>query len=282
MPGEAGPGPTDIPGSPAAASPSSSGRRSDIRDFLASRRARITPEQVGLPTRGPRRVPGLRREEVAQLVSISTDYYTRVEQGRMQASVPVLEAVARALQLDEDERRYLFDLVQAAGPARSAPRRRRDVEVPPSVQWMLDSMTRSAAFVRNGRMDVIAHNALFRALHAPMFDSGTIDRRGCPNIARYLFLDPGSADLFVDWEAAAVATVALMRAEAGREPRDRALRELIGELSTFSTPFRTHWAAHHVRIRHDGIKRLQHPTSAAWNWCTGPWTCLCPTVRCTT
>ncbi|UOB08349.1 helix-turn-helix domain-containing protein [Streptomyces sp. HP-A2021] len=278
MPGEAGPGPIGTPGRRAGASPSSAGRRStngadrgdpspdhlaanraDIRDFLAGRRARITPEQVGLPTSGPRRVPGLRREEVAQLASISTDYYTRVEQGRMRASVSVLEAVARALHLDEDERRYLFDLVRAAGPARSAPRRHRDVEVPPSVQWMLDSMTKSSAFVRNGRMDVIAHNALFRALNAPMFDSDTTDRRGRPNIARYIFLDPGSADLFVDWEAAAVTTVALIRAEAAREPRDRALRELIGELSTLSTRFCTQWAAHPVRIRHYGIKRLRHP-----------------------
>lgn len=278
MPGEAGPGPTGIPGRTAVASPSSSGRRpahgvdrwdsspdrhaanrADIRDFLVGRRARITPEQVGLPTNGPRRVPGLRREEVAQLASISTDYYTRVEQGRMRASVTVLEAVARALRLDDDERGYLFDLARAAGPARRAPRRRRDVEVPPSVQWMLDSMTKSSAFVRNGRMDVIAHNALFRALHAPMFNSDTVDRRGRPNIARYIFLDPDSVDFFVDWEAAAVTTVALMRAEAGREPRDRALRELIGELSTLSTQFRIQWAAHHVRIRHHGIKRLQHP-----------------------
>ncbi|MEV0218903.1 helix-turn-helix transcriptional regulator [Streptomyces sp. NPDC050704] len=286
MPGEAGPGPTGIPGRRTVASPSSSeGRpahgadrwdlspdhhtdhhtdhRADIRDFLVGRRARITPEQVGLPISGPRRVPGLRREEVAQLASISTDYYTRVEQGRMRASVSVLEAVARALQLDEDERRYLFDLAQAAGPARRAARRRGDVEVPPSVQWMLDSMTKSSSFVRNGRMDVIAHNALFRALHAPMFDSDsgsdTGNRRGRPNIARYLFLDPRSADLFVDWEAAAVTTVALMRAEAGREPRDQALRELIGELATLSTQFRTQWAAHHVRIRHYGIKRLRHP-----------------------
>ncbi|GHD01439.1 transcriptional regulator [Streptomyces violarus] len=278
MPGEAGPGPTDTPDRPAVASPSSSGRqsdhgvdrwdlspdhqadhRTDIRDFLVGRRARITPEQVGLPMSKPRRVPGLRREEVAQLASISTDYYTRVEQGRMRASVPVLEAVARALQLDEDERRYLFDLSQAAGPARRAACPRRDVEMPPSVQWMLDSMTQSSAFVRNGRMEVIAYNALFRALHAPMFDSDTSNRSGRPNIARYLFLDPGSADLFVNWEAAAVTTVALMRAEAGRERRDRALRELIGELSALSTQFRIQWAAHHVRIRHYGIKRLHHP-----------------------
>ncbi|WP_435857668.1 DNA-binding protein [Streptomyces mirabilis] len=108
-------------------------------------------------------------------------------------------------------------------------------------------------------MDVIAYNALFRALHAPMFDSDTSKRGGRPNIARYLFLDPGSADLFVDWEAAAVTTVALMRAEAGREPRDQALREILGELATLSIQFRTQWAAHHVRIRHYGIKRLHHP-----------------------
>ncbi|CAM5633426.1 Helix-turn-helix domain-containing protein OS=Streptomyces tendae OX=1932 GN=GUR47_24335 PE=4 SV=1 [Streptomyces tendae] len=261
MPGEAAPRPTSIPGRRPRGQPQDhADHRADIRDFLASRRARITPEQVGLPISGPRRVPGLRREEVAQLASLSIDYYTRLEQGRVQASVPALEAVARALQLNEDERRYLFDLTQASGPTRRATRR-TDIEMPSSVQWMLDSMTKSASFVRNGRMDVIADNALFRALHAPMFDSDTSDRRGRPNIARYLFLDPSSADLFVDWEAAAETTVALMRAEAGREPRDQTLRELIGELSTLSAQFRTQWARHDVRISHHGIKRLHHPVA---------------------
>ncbi|WP_433188772.1 transcriptional regulator [Actinoallomurus sp. CA-150999] len=163
------------------------------------------------------------------------------------------------MRLNEDERTYLFDLARTARPAHRTPSRRKDVPVPPRIQWLLDSMTMSSAFVRNGRQDVIAHNALARALHTPMFDSITTDEHGCPNVARYIFLDPGSQGLFVDWDSAAAITAALLRAEAGREPHDRALRELIGELSTLSPDFRGQWAAHDVRIRHDGTKRLQHP-----------------------
>jgi transcriptional regulator with XRE-family HTH domain len=236
------------------------GTRTEIRDFLASRRAKITPEQVGLLTSGRRRVPGLRREEVAVLAGVSTEWYTRLEKGHISGvSEDVLSAVAQALQLDDAERTYLFDLARAARPARRAPSRRKDVQVSPPVQWLLDSVTMSAAFVRNGRMDVVATNPLARALHAPMFDSDTTAKYGRANIARYHFLDPGAEQFFVDWEPAAKATVALLRAEAGREPHDRALRELIGELSTLSPEFRTLWAAHEVRTRHDGIKRLQHP-----------------------
>jgi transcriptional regulator with XRE-family HTH domain len=231
-----------------------------IRDFLASRRAKLTPEQVGLPAIGRRRVPGLRREEVAILAGVSTEWYTRLEKGHISGiSDDVLAAVARALELDEDERVYLFDLARAARPARRQPPRRKEVEVARPVQWLLDSVTMSAAFVRNGRMDVIAANHLGRALHAPMFESDTADRHGRANLARYHFLDPGAQHFFVDWDQAATVTVALLRTEAGREPNDRALRELVGELSTLSAEFRTMWAAHDVRIRHDGIKRLQHP-----------------------
>ncbi|AZM58250.1 MULTISPECIES: helix-turn-helix domain-containing protein [unclassified Streptomyces] len=236
------------------------GNRSDIRDFLVSRRARLTPEQVGLPTSGRRRVPGLRREEVAVLAGVSTEWYTRLEKGHIGGvSEEVLDAVAQALDLDADERTYLFDLARAARPARSGPPRRKDAEVQPSVQWMLDSMTMSAAFVRNGRSDIIASNALFRVVCAPMFDSPTCCERDRPNFPRYFFLDPGAPDFFVDWEAGAKTSVALLRAEAGRAPHDRALRELIGELSTLSPVFRTLWAQHDVRVRHDGVKRLRHP-----------------------
>ncbi|MEU6351421.1 helix-turn-helix transcriptional regulator [Streptomyces sp. NPDC047072] len=237
-----------------------SDNRAEIRDFLASRRAKITPEDVGLPTSGRRRVPGLRREEVAVLAGVSTEWYTRLEKGHISGvSEDVVEAVAKALQLDEDERTYLFDLARAARPAGRKPARRKDVPVPPRIQWMLDSMTLSGAFVRNGRQDIVAANPLARALHKPIFDSDTTDRHGRPNIARYIFLDPGSRHFFVDWDQAARITAALLRAEAGREPHDRALRDLIGELSTLSTEFRTVWAAHDVRIRHDGAKRLRHP-----------------------
>ncbi|GAA2310805.1 helix-turn-helix transcriptional regulator [Streptomyces kunmingensis] len=237
-----------------------SDHRTEIRDFLAGRRAKITPEQAGLPTSTRRRVPGLRREEVAVLAGVSTEWYTRLEKGHISGvSEDVLAAVAGALQLDEDERTYLFDLARAARPARRTPSRRKDVEVPARIHWLLDSVTMSAAFVRDGRLDVVAANPLARALHAPMFDSLAVDERGRANFARYHFLDSGSRDFFVDWDSGAAATVALLRAEAGREPHDRALRELIGELSTLSPDFRTLWAAHDVRIRHEGVKRLRHP-----------------------
>ncbi|MFB9412452.1 helix-turn-helix transcriptional regulator [Dactylosporangium matsuzakiense] len=238
--------------------------RDEIRDFLAARRAKITPAQAGLPTSARRRVAGLRREEVAVLAGVSTEWYTRLEKGHIGGvSEDVLDAVARALRLNDDERTYLFDLARSSRARTRMPSRRQDVEVPPRVQWLLDSMTMSSAFVRNGRMDVIAGNALARALYAPMFDSATIDKRGRPNIARYIFLDPCAHDFFVDWDAAGKATAALLRAEAAREPCDRVLRDLIGELSTLSPEFRNRWAAHDVLISHDGIKRLHHP-EAGW------------------
>ncbi|MGW1514318.1 helix-turn-helix domain-containing protein [Streptomyces sp. NPDC002394] len=234
--------------------------RSDIRDFLATRRARITPEQAGLPTSGRRRVPGLRREEVAVLAGVSTEWYTRLEKGHINGvSEDVLDAVARALHLDDDERTYLFDLARAAQPPGRAHRRRKAVDVPPRVQWLLDSMTLSAAFVTNGRLDIVAANALARAVLSPMFDSDTVDDRGRPNCARYFFLDPGARDFVADWDQAVTLTAALLRAEAGRYPHDKALRELVGELSTLSTEFRTRWAAHEVRVHHGGVKTFNHP-----------------------
>ncbi|MEV7869986.1 helix-turn-helix transcriptional regulator [Streptomyces sp. NPDC088124] len=236
--------------------------RADIRDFLATRRAQLTPERVGLPTSGRRRVPGLRREEVAVLAGVSTEWYTRLEKGHISGvSEDVLDAVARTLQLSEDERTYLFDLAKAAQPRSSARRRRKAVDIPPRVQWLLDSMTLSAAFVSDGRLDIVATNALARSLFAPLFDSGTTDERGRPNFARYYFLDDDSHDFMDDWEGAAKITVALLRAEAGRYPGDKALRELIGELSTVSFEFRTLWAAHDVRIHHGGVKSFHHPAA---------------------
>ncbi|MGP9724499.1 helix-turn-helix transcriptional regulator [Corynebacterium sp. AOP40-9SA-29] len=233
--------------------------RADIRDFLATRRARLTPDMVGLPTSARRRVPGLRREEVAVLAGVSTEWYTRLEKGHIaEVSDDVLHAVADALRLDDDERAYLLDLARSAKPSRRKTTRRRDVPLAPRVQWMLDSVTLSAAYVRNGRLDVIGANALGRAVHAPLFDSHTA-KNGVPNFGRYFFLDESSHDFFVDWEAGAAATVALLRAEAGREPYDKNLRSLIGELSTLSEQFREFWAAHDIRTVHDGTKRLQHP-----------------------
>jgi transcriptional regulator with XRE-family HTH domain len=236
------------------------GHRAEIRDFLATRRAKLAPSQVGLPAGSRRRVPGLRREEVAVLAGVSTEWYSRLEKGHISGvSDEVLEAVAQALQLTEEERVYLHDLARAARSVHRTPGRRREPELDPSWQWMLDSMAMAAAFVRNGRLDMVASNALARALHAPMFDSPTVDKHGRPNFARYFFLDPGSKHFFADWTGGADATTALLRAESGRYPNDRALRELVGELSTLSPEFRTRWAAHDIRTRHDGVKLLQHP-----------------------
>jgi transcriptional regulator with XRE-family HTH domain len=230
--------------------------RAEIRDFLATRRARITPEQAGLlPGGGRRRVPGLRREEVAVLAGVSTDWYVRLEKGHIAGvSEDVLEAVARALRLDEAERAHLFDLARAAKPTR-APRRRSKVQVRPRVQWLLDSMSSSAVIALNGRMDILAANTLGRALYSSVFD----DPRRPANIARFQFLDPRARDFHTDWDGAANTTVAILRTEAGRNPDDRDLRELVGELSTLSEEFRTRWAAHDVRIHRTGIKTFRHP-----------------------
>ncbi|MBM7808650.1 transcriptional regulator with XRE-family HTH domain [Geodermatophilus bullaregiensis] len=232
--------------------------RADIRDFLTTRRARITPERAGLlPGGGRRRVTGLRREEVAVLAGVSTDWYTRLEKGHIAGvSEDVLEAVARALQLDEAERAHLFNLARAAArPSRAPQRRGGRAPIQPRVQWMLDSMTGSAAFVANGRLDVLATNTLGRALLSPLFG----DPRRPANFARFQFLDPQAGDYYLDWGSAANVTVALLRAEAGRRPHDAQLRELVGELSTVSEEFRTRWAAHDVRIHHNGAKQFRHP-----------------------
>lgn len=233
--------------------------RNDIREFLTSRRARITPEQAGLPAwGGRRRVAGLRREEVALLAGVSVDYYTRLERGHAHgASDSVLEALARALQLDEAEHAHLFNLVHATNtsPAARPPRRPAGQQVRPSVQRILDSMTTTPAYVRNARMDILAANRLGRALYAPILTS----RAQPANHARFLFLDPSADRFYVDWERQAQDTVALLRTEAGRNPHDKALSGLIGELSTRSEIFRTWWAGHNVRFHRTGVKRLHHP-----------------------
>lgn len=230
----------------------------DVREFLATRRAKITPERAGLPAfGGNRRVPGLRREEVALLAGVSIDYYVRLERGRLAgASDEVLAAVARALQLDDAERAHLHDLAaaQRRRPARR-PRGSRGT-VPAGIQRVLDSMTDAPAFVRNGRLDILAVNRLGRALYAPLF-AGDAPRP--VNIARFQFLDPAGRDFFPDWEAALNTTVSLLRTEAGRAPHDSELTGLIGELVTRSDEFRTAWAKHNVRLHHTGRKPFRHP-----------------------
>src|SRR5215472_7141282 len=230
----------------------------EMRDFLVSRRARITPEQAGLPAYGGnRRVAGLRREEVALLAGVSIDYYTRLERGRAHgASDSVLEGIARALHLDEAERAHLFDLARAAGPAAPrAPRRPSPQQVRPSVRRILDSMTATPAYVRNARLDVLAANRLGAALFAPVLSSPAQPA----NNARFLFLDPAGREFFCDWERQAKDVVAMLRTEAGRSPYDKGLSNLIGELSTRSEDFRTWWAAYNVRFHRTGIKRFRHP-----------------------
>jgi transcriptional regulator with XRE-family HTH domain len=231
--------------------------RSEIRDFLRSRRARITPEQAGLPAYGSsRRVAGLRREEVALLAGVSVDYYTRLERGNARGvSDSVLEALARALQLDEAERAHLFDLARGAQPAVPARRRPAGQQVRPVVQQALDAMTGAPAYVRNRRSDILAANQLGRALFAPLFDTPARPA----NTARFVFLDPRADSFFAEWDRVASEIAASLRSEAGRDPCDRGLSDLVGELSTRSEAFRTRWAAHNVRFHHTGVKRLHHP-----------------------
>jgi len=230
----------------------------DIAEFLTSRRAKVTPEQVGLPTYGARRVKGLRREEVASLAGVSVEYYRRLERGNVSGvSEGVLEALARALQLDDAERAHLHDLARAVGwMGTHSPRRRRSTQqrVRPVVKQIVDGMT-TPAIVRNSRVDYLSANTLGRALYAPVFES----REQPANSARFTFLDPAAQDFYADWERTAKDLVAHLRSEAGRNPYDRDLSDLVGELSTRSPEFRTWWAAHNVRYHQTGTKRLHHP-----------------------
>jgi transcriptional regulator with XRE-family HTH domain len=232
--------------------------RQQIREFLSTRRAKLRPAQAGLPAYGGdrRRVSGLRREEVALLAGISSEYYTRLERGNATGvSQSVIDAIAHALQLDDAERAHLLDLLRTAGTTRPPRRRPARQRVRPTVQRVLDSMVGTPAFVLNGRLDLLAANQLGLALFSPIY----ADPVRPANTARFVFLDPQASEFFCDWDKVANDTVALLRAEAGRDPYDRQLSELIGELSTRSQEFRGRWAAHHVRIHTSGIKRLHHP-----------------------
>jgi transcriptional regulator with XRE-family HTH domain len=232
--------------------------RAQIREFLSSRRARISPEQAGLPVYGGdrRRVPGLRRSEVASLAGISPEYMTKLERGNATGvSDGVIDGLAHALQLDEAERAHLEDLLRTAGSTRPPRRRPARQRVRPTVQRILDSMTLAPAFVLNGRLDILAANGLGRALYSPVY----ADPHQPANNARFVFLDPRATDFFRDYDKAANDTVALLRAEAGRDPYDRDLSDLIGQLSTRSEEFRRRWAAHNVRIHTSGVKLLHHP-----------------------
>ncbi|OHV47343.1 helix-turn-helix transcriptional regulator [Pseudofrankia sp. BMG5.36] len=231
--------------------------RDEVKAFLSSRRARITPGQAGLPTHGrSRRVPGLRRSEVADLAGVSVEYYARLERGNLGGvSESVLVALARALRLDEAERAHLVDLARAAGPAARTRRKPTAHQIRPSVARILDGMTELPALVNNGRLDVLAANPLAEALFAPVF----ADPARPVNHARFTFLNPRARDFWIDWERAADDSVAMLRLEAGRDPYDKALSDLVGELCTRSDAFRVRWAAHDVRLHRTGLKHFHHP-----------------------
>lgn len=225
-----------------------------------SRRAKITPAQAGI-TPGPnRRVAGLRRTEVALLAGVSVEYYAKLERGAIAgASASVLDALAQALQLDDTERAHLLDLARAADGIPTSGRARRKATTQnasrPSLHWVLDSITDAVAFVRNQRQDLLATNPLGRAFYSPLIGDGG----RTPNLARFQFLDPASHEFYPDWEQFAQMCVAIMRSEAGRDPHDRGLQNLVGELSTRSETFRTLWGSHNVRTHGTGTKRFHHP-----------------------
>ncbi len=240
--------------------------KAEISEFLATRRARITPDKAGLPAYGGnRRVKGLRREEVAMLAWVSVDYYTRLERGNLGGvSEAVLESVALALQLDEAEHAHLFDLSRSAnisGPAKTRAKRATAPVLRPAVQRILDALEGTPAFVRNGRRNVLGANALGRALYAPMSDSPEMAPGKVLNSARFQFLDPEAASAFWGEKSERIAhdCVAILRAEAGRNPYDKALTDLVGELSTRSDRFRQLWASHDVRLHRTGTKVFHHP-----------------------
>ena len=222
-----------------------------------TRRAKLAPEQVGLPPGDrARRVQGLRREEVAVLAGMSTEYYAQIERGDIgRVSEEVLEAIASALRLDEVERQHLLDLAHAARP--SARPRSAAARVPRNVQRMLDAMPGLPALIQNARLDLLATNPLGRALYRDVY------RRhqggGVPNMVRFLFLDDHSREMFPDWDVVAADAVATLQAESARTPRARALVELVGQLSTVSVEFRARWATHNVSAHRRGKKRIRHP-----------------------
>jgi transcriptional regulator with XRE-family HTH domain len=226
----------------------------ELRDFLRARRARVTPEDAGLPPEsGVRRVPGLRREEVARLAGVSVDYYVRLERGRnLNVSESVLDAIARALLLDETERRHLFAV---AKPSRRRPRAPAPQRIRPGLLRVLETLNDVPAIVTGRRLDVLAANRLAKALYRD-FDALPPRER---NMARFVFLDPLARDLYADWDSAARSVVATLHLYAGRNQHDPALAELIGELSVRDEDFRRWWAEHDVYQRTHGTKHYRHP-----------------------
>lgn len=225
-----------------------------------SRRAKVTPAAAGIAPGPNRRVAGLRRTEVALLAGVSVEYYAKLERGAIAgASASVLDAIAEALNLDDTERAHLFDLARAAdGIPTSGRARRRSTRVAvsrPSLTWALDAITDGVAFVRNQQQDLLATNALGRVFYRQLIGDGG----RTPNLARFQFLDPAAREFYPDWDLFAQMCVDVMRADAGRDPHDRGLQDLVGELSTRSDTFRRLWGAHNVRTHGTGTKRFHHP-----------------------
>jgi len=231
----------------------------ELGEFLRSRRDRVTPEQAGVRGYGRRRVPGLRREELAQLAGVSVTYLTRLEQGQSQhASDAVIDALARALQLDTDERTHLFAL------ARPAPARRRRSPRPeqarPGAEQLLHAMGDVPAVLLGRFNDVLAWNRTGHLLVAGHLDAGAPARPAeRPNLVRQLFLDPHTRDLYADWSAEAALAVASLRYVAGDYVDDPRLAELVGDLSVKSPEFASLWAGHTVKLCTSGTKRFRHP-----------------------
>ena len=231
--------------------------RVEVREFLTSRRAKISPAQAGLPVVGQRRVPGLRRSEVAALAGMSVEYYAKLERGSLAGvSAGVLDAIARALQLDDAERAHLLHLAHEADGSNAVLRRRRPQQwtIRPSLQWTLDTITTAPAIVGNSRSDLLAANHLGRAMYSDML----LDPATPPNFARFTFLDAAAHRFFPDWDLAADMSVANLRTAAGKDPHDKGLHDLVGELSTRSDEFRRRWGAHNVRTHGSGVKHFHH------------------------
>ena len=228
-----------------------------MREFLTSRRAKITPQRAGIPTAGQRRVPGLRRSEVAALAGMSVEYYAKLERGSLAGvSAGVLDALARALQLDDAERAHLLRLAHEADGSSAVLRpirRPKQWTVRPSLQWSLDAVT-APAILGNDRSDLLAANHLGRAMYSDLYADPTRP----PNFARYTFLDTAARRFFPDWDLAADMSVANLRTAAGKTPHDKALHDLVGELSTRSEEFRHRWGGHNVRTHGSGVKHFHH------------------------
>ena len=231
--------------------------RAEVREFLISRRAKITPEQARIPIAGQRRVPGLRRSEVAALAGMSVDYYAKLERGLLAGvSASVLDAIARALQLDEAERAHLLRLAHEANGTNALlrpSRRAKQRTARPSLRWSLDAIT-APAIVVNGRQDLLAANLFGRAMYSDVYAAPT----AVPNFGRFTFLDSAARRFYPDWDLFADMTVANLRTAAGIDPHDKGLHDLVGELSTRSDEFRRRWGSHNVRIHGTGTKHFHH------------------------